>query len=148
MLQRANPWVLSYITVGVAALSAAIIWVAQNHIIEKIDSYETMENQRKIHRIINKINKQFKQQKAMNTVSKKREQYIQTKTGKFATFIFAIFCFLPVLPDIIGTRILYKKIRFPHFILAVIIGKSITHMTFIFVGKSIIDIASARIGIK
>jgi len=56
------------------------------------------------------------------------------------TFVFAILCYLPILPDIIGTRILYKKIKLPYFIIAVIIGKSITHIPFIFLGKSLAQI--------
>lgn len=107
--------------------------------------YEEIDSKHWAHRIIVKINKKFKEQEKLNTLSAKRETYIRTKTGKFTTFIFAIFCFLPVLPDIIGTRVLYKKISFPYFILAVIIGKSITHITFIFVGKSVIDLVITRI---
>jgi hypothetical protein len=41
------------------------------------------------------------------------------------------------LPDIIWTRILYKKIKFPYFIIASIIGKSVTHIPFIFLGKGL-----------
>ncbi len=67
------------------------------------------------------------------------------KSGRIITFFFAIFCFLPILPDIIGTRILYKKIKFPYFIVAVIIGKSVTHIPFIFLGKWIAQILHLRI---
>jgi uncharacterized membrane protein YdjX (TVP38/TMEM64 family) len=67
------------------------------------------------------------------------EKYIEKKSGRIATFLFAIFCYAPIIPDIISTRMLYKKIKFPYFIIAVIIGKSITHIPFIFVGKSILQ---------
>jgi hypothetical protein len=40
---------------------------------------------------------------------------------------------------------LYKKIRFPYFILAVIIGKSISHIPFIFLWKSILQLLHLQI---
>jgi len=81
---------------------------------------------------VKKINNYFKNQKRLIRLSLRRERYIETRTGKFATFIFAIFCFLPILPDVICIRILYKKIKFGPFLIAVIIGKTITFVPFIF----------------
>jgi uncharacterized membrane protein YdjX (TVP38/TMEM64 family) len=91
-------------------------------------------------RRVNKVNRQFKNQKKIIKISEKWESYIETKTGRFATFIFAIFCFLPILADVIGTRILYKKISFPYFVLAIFIGKCISHIPFIFVGKGLLQL--------
>lgn len=140
LLQKADPWILSAITVGVATITAMIIWVVQNHVIDKLAVYDELDSKQRFHRTVNQINRYFKRQQKIARISYKRERYIETKTGRVATFMFAIFCFLPVLPDIIGTRILYKKIKFPYFVLAVIIGKSITHVPFIFVGKWILQL--------
>jgi len=138
--QKANPRILSLITVGVATLSAMIIRKLQNHIITKLTLSEKLPGKDIFSRIINSSNSYFKRQQKIAKISIKWEEYIKTKTGRFATFIFAVFCFLPVIPDIISTRLLYKKIKFPYFILAVIIGKSISHIPFIFIGKTIVQL--------
>ena len=138
--QKANPWTLSLITVGVATISAIIIRNLQNHIIKKLTLQEKIEGKNIFVRIVNTTNIYFRNQRQITAIGLRREKYIETKTGRFATFIFAIFCFLPVIPDIIGTRILYKKIKFPYFVLAVIIGKSLSHIPFIFIGKTIVQL--------
>jgi len=118
-----------------ATLSTATIRIIQNYVIKKLNMYEQTDSKSKFRRRAANLNRFFKKQERLAKISAKREKYIQTNTGKAVTFSFAIFCFLPVLPDIIGTRILYKKIKFLPFMLAVLIGKSITHIPFIFVGK-------------
>ena len=145
MAQKANPRILSLITVGVSTISAIIIRKVQNHIIEKLTIQERIEGNNIFVRIINNMNSYFKNQEKIGKISLQREQYIQTRTGKFVTFLFAIFCFLPIIADIISIRILYKKIKFPYFVLAVIIGKSISHIPFIFVGKTIVQLLGIRI---
>ena len=140
LLQGANPRILSAITVWISTLSVIIIWIIQNHIIERLTLYETIESNNRLLRRINNINKQFRNQEKITHLSKRREEYIKTRTGRFATFLFAIFCFLPILPDIIGTRILYRKIKFPYLILAVLIGKSLSHIPFIFIGKGLLQL--------
>jgi hypothetical protein len=132
LAQKANPRILSVITVGVGTITAMIIRTLQNHIIERLTLEEKIKGNNIFARSVNMINSYFRKQEKIAKISLRREKYIETRTGRTATFLFAVFCFLPVLPDIIGTRILYKKIRFPYFILAVIIGKSISHIPFIF----------------
>lgn len=144
LIQKANPWILSLITVWVATLSTIIIWMIQNHVIEKLNMYERTNSTSRFHRRTNNINRYFKKQERLTRISARWEKYIETRTGKVVTFTFAIFCFLPILPDIIGTRILYKKIKFSHFILAVLIGKSATHIPFIFIGKWILQLLHIR----
>ncbi len=142
LLQGINPWTLSIVSVWAAVLTDVIIRIIQNHVIEKIAEYEQIDikEQRWIHRTSNKINAFFKKQKDLSKLGKKREEYGKTKRGRVATFLFAIFCYMPVIPDIISTRLLYKKIDFPSFVIAVIIGKSITHIPFIFLGKWILQL--------
>jgi len=91
------------------------------------------------------MNSYFKKEERIGRLSLKWEKKLEKRSGRIITFFFAIFCYLPILPDIIGTRILYKKIWFIPFIIAAIIGKSITHIPFIFLGKSITEIISLRI---
>ena len=90
--------------------------------------------------IVNKLNAYFKKEQKIASISLRRERYIETRTGKIATFLFAIFCYLPVIPDIISTRLLYRKIKFPYFLIAVIIGKSMSHLPFIFIGKTLVQL--------
>ncbi|MFA7717311.1 MAG: hypothetical protein WC875_01175 [Candidatus Absconditabacterales bacterium] len=145
LAQKANPRILSVITVGVGTITAMIIRTLQNHIIERLTLEEKIKGNNIFARSVNMINSYFRKQEKIAKISLRREKYIETRTGRTATFLFAVFCFLPVLPDIIGTRILYKKIRFPYFILAVIIGKSISHIPFIFLGKSILQLLHLQI---
>jgi len=146
ILQKASPWILSIITVGVSTLTAMIIRKMQNYIIPKMTMDEDpLKSKHIIARIINKMNSYFKKEEKIGRLSARWEKHLEKKTGRVLTFFFAIFCFLPILPDIIGTRILYKKIKFPYFIIAVIIGKSITHIPFIFLGKSLAQLLHLRI---
>lgn len=140
LVQGGSLWILSFISVGVATLSTATIRFVQNYVIAKLNKYEETNTTSKFHRRAGNLNRYFKRQERLAKISAKREKYIQTRTGKAVTFGFAIFCFIPVIPDIIGTRVLYKKITFPYFILAVLIGKSLTHIPFIFLGKGILQL--------
>jgi membrane protein YqaA with SNARE-associated domain len=132
LVQKANPRILSVVAVSVSTLAAILVRAIQNHIIEKMSIYEKIDSKHRFHLTVNRINKYFKNHKRIIGLSLRREKYIETKDGRLATFLFAIFCFLPVLPDIICIRLLYKKIKFPSFVGAVIIGKIITFVPFIF----------------
>ena len=132
LLQNANPRTILSVVVTVVTLSDITIRIIQNHLIKKWAGYETLEEQKRFHRTINKINKYFKEQSSLNKVGEKRKKHSETKMGKVTTFLFAVFCYLPIIPDIIGTRLLYKKIKFIPFVIAVVIGKVISHGTFIF----------------
>jgi hypothetical protein len=146
LLQWIDPRILSIISVGAALIADIIIWKMQNFIIEKINKKEeAIIWTHIIARIINKMNSYFKKEEKIGRLSIKREKYLEKKTWRVLTFFFAIFCYLPILPDIIWTRILYKKIKFIPFIIAVIIGKSVTHIPFIFLGKWLIEILQWRI---
>ncbi|HCB52096.1 TPA: hypothetical protein DEP21_06075 [Patescibacteria group bacterium] len=140
LLQHANPLTLSLISVGVSTLSTIIIRFSQNYIIEKLALYEHLNKKNKLSFLIHKINTYFRNQKRIARISLKREKYIEKRSGRFVTFLFAILCYLPILPDIITTRILYKKIRFRYFIIAVIIGKTITYVPFIYLGKTLFQL--------
>lgn len=118
----------------------------QNFIIERMTIQENpLKGDHIFARIVNKMNSYFKKEERIGRLSARREKYIEKRTGRILTFLFAIFCYLPILPDIIGTRLLHKKIKFRPFLLAVIIGKSITHIPFIFVGKSLTQLIGLRL---
>jgi membrane protein YqaA with SNARE-associated domain len=140
IVQKTNPRVLSIVSVGASTLGAVIIRFIQNHIIRKLTFDENIKGTTLFSRTIKKINNFFKNEEKIAKISLKREKYIETKTGRTMTFLFAVFCYFPILPDIIGTRVLYKKIRFRYFVIAVIIGKSVTHVPFIFVGKTVFQL--------
>lgn len=140
LLQNANPRMVLFVVVSVVTLSDITIRFVQDYLIKRWADYETIEHQNRFQRQINKINKYFKKQQSLQNISSKREKYAQTNTGKVATFLFAVFCYLPFLADIIGTRLLYKKIKFVPFVIAVIIGKTISHGVFIFIGKNIFQL--------
>lgn len=141
ILQNIDPRILCIVSVGAATIADIIIRKMQNFIIPRmtIDKNPQKEKNMFAH-IINKMNSYFKKEERIGNLWLKWEKYIEKRSGKIATFLFAIFCYVPIIPDIISTRMLYKKIKIPYFIIAVIIGKSITHIPFIFVGKGIVQL--------
>lgn len=142
LVQNADPITLSILSVGSAVLSTTIIWFSQNYIINKVKKI----NQKKDTKSLSyKITKRFQKTKRLKKISNKLREYTKTKQWKFAMFFIAIACYLPIIPDIITTRILYKKIKFPYFLIALIIGKSITHVPFIFLWKGLWWIISSRL---
>lgn len=141
VVQKIDPWILSIVSVAAAVLADIIIWKMQNFVIPRMTIDEDPLKDRNIFaRIINKMNSYFKKEERIGKLSLKWEKQLEKRSGRIITFFFAIFCYLPILPDIIWTRILYKKIKFPYFIIAAIIGKSITHIPFIFLGKTIVQL--------
>ena len=132
LVQKINPRMLSVIMVFVSVAAVMIIWILQNHIIQRVATYEKGNTTNRVYRIMNRINTYFEKQEKLVRLSQRRERYLKTKPGRFWTFIFAVCLFLPILPDIIGIRLLYKKIKFPYFVLAVFIWKTITYVPFIF----------------
>ena len=140
LLQKANPRLLSIIVVGIGTISVILMRVIQNEIIAELVIFRKSNMQDTFHRRINNINNYFRSRKSVERLSLRREKYIENRTWKFATFLFAVFCYLPILPDIIGTRLLYKKIRFPYLVIAVIIGKTISYVPIIFLGKGLFQL--------
>lgn len=134
LIQNADPVTLSILSVWSASLSTTLIWFSQNHIIHKIKKINKRKNKNSN---LYKITKHFKKTKKIKNLSKKIRKYTKTKNGKFIIFLIAIASYLPIIPDVITTRILYKKIKFPYFLIALIIWKSITHIPFIFLWKGI-----------
>lgn len=141
ILQKIDPRILSIVSIGAAVLADILIWKMQNFIIPKMTIQEKPIKWDNIFaHIINKMNSYFKNSERIGRISLKWEKYLEKRTWKVITFFFAIFCYIPIIPDIISTRMLYKKIKFPYFIIAVIIGKSITHIPFIFLGKTVVQL--------
>jgi len=138
ILQQIDPRILSIVSVAAAVIADIIIRKMQNFVIPRMTINEdSLKDKNIFARIINTMNSYFKKEERIGKLSLKWEQYLEKRSGRIITFLFAIFCYIPVIPDIIATRLLYKKIKFPYFIIASIIGKSITHIPFIFLGKSL-----------
>ena len=146
VIQKIDPWILSIVSVAAAVIADIIIWKMQNFVIPRMTINEDPLHDRNIFaRIINKMNSYFKKEERIGRLSLKWEKYLEKRTGRVMTFLFAIFCYLPIIPDIICTRILYKKIKFPYFVMASIIGKALTHIPFIFLGKTIVQLLHIKI---
>lgn len=146
ILQNIDPWILSIVSVGAAVVADIIIWKMQNFVIPRITiDKDLLKDKNIFSRAINKMHSYFKKGERIGRLWLKWEKKLEKKSGRIATFLFAIFCYLPIIPDIISTRMLYKKIKIPYFIIAVIIGKSITHIPFIFLGKSLAQLLHLQI---
>jgi len=102
ILQKIDPWMLSIVSVGAAVIADIIIRKIQNSIIPRmIINEDPLGKRHIIARIINKMNNYFKKEEKIGRLSVRREKYLEKKTGRVLTFLFAIFCYLPILPDII-----------------------------------------------
>jgi hypothetical protein len=102
ILQKIDPWILSIVSVGAAVLADIIIRKMQNFIIPRMTIDEDpLKKKHIVARIINKMNSYFKKEERIGKLSVKREKYLEKKSGRIITFLFAIFCYLPILPDII-----------------------------------------------
>ena len=113
VLQKIDPWILSLVSVAAAVIADIIIWKMQNFVIPRMTIDEDLSKDKNIFsRIINKMNSYFKKEERIGRLSVKWEKYLEKRSGRIITFLFAIFCYVPVIPDIIATRILYKKIKF------------------------------------
>lgn len=146
IVQNIDPWILSIVSVTAAVIADIIIWKMQNFVIPRMTIYEDpLKNKNIFSRIINKMHSYFKKEERIGRLWLRWEKKLEKRSGRIATFLFAIFCYLPIIPDIISTRILYKKIKIPYFIIAAIIGKSITHIPFIFLGKSVLQLLHIQI---
>lgn len=140
LVQKVDPRLLLLISVWVVTIADILIRFLQNRIIKNISLYKNTSKTDLFSRIFKKMNEYFDSQNKLTKIWLKREKYIETGRGKFFTFVFAVFLFLPVLADIIWCRLLHKKIKFAYFVLAVIIGKTISHGSFIFFGKGLISL--------
>jgi len=146
ILQKIDPRILSIVSVAAAVIADIIIRKMQNFVIPRMTINEDPLKDRNIFsRIINKMNSYFKKEERIGRLSLRWEKQLEKRSGRIMTFFFAIFCYLPILPDIIWTRMLYKKIKFPYFIIASIIGKWVTHIPFIFLGKSLVQLLGIHI---
>ena len=142
LLQKVNPWLLTLITVSVVTFTNIVVRILQDYIIKKINLQKKVGYKKLwvFSWILKKFDYYFNNHSKIATIWSKRQKFAETDQGKLVTFFFAVFCFLPVLPDIVGNRILYKKIKFIPFIIAVIIGKTISHGGFIFLWKWILSL--------
>jgi membrane protein YqaA with SNARE-associated domain len=50
-------------------------------------------------------------------------------------FVLAVIGFAPTIPDFLTVALLQKKLKFPYFVLAAIVGKTIQFLPFVFLGK-------------
>lgn len=139
LIQKANPRILIILIIWIGLLTNTIIRIVQDYVINRLNLYrKTKKNI--ITDMLNKVCNYFDEKTKNVKIWLKKESKIGNKTGKFFIFLFAIFCFLPIIPDIVSNRLLYKKIKFPYFILAVLIGKSIIHIPFVFFWKWLVSL--------
>jgi hypothetical protein len=102
ILQKIDPRILSMVSVGAAVLADIIIRKMQNFIIPRMTIHEDpLKKKHIVARIINTMNSYFKKEERIGKLSVKREKYLEKRSGRIITFFFAIFCYLPILPDII-----------------------------------------------
>ncbi|MEI6773554.1 MAG: hypothetical protein WCL18_01685 [bacterium] len=102
ILQKIDPRILSIVSVAAAVIADIIIRKMQNFVIPRMTINEDPLKDRNIFsRIINKMNSYFKKEERIGRLSLRWEKQLEKRSGRIMTFFFAIFCYLPILPDII-----------------------------------------------
>jgi len=119
-----NTLLLSMVCVFLAVTIDIVIWTVQDRVIQKLNDFEEKNTNTKknfLSDFVIRMNVFFKKKTESMKKSINLDQHTETPIGKFFMFIFAVFCFLPVFPDILVIRALRKRISFPNFVIAAVL---------------------------
>jgi membrane protein YqaA with SNARE-associated domain len=89
---------------------------------------EKRDNKDRISRLENRLAKYLENKKRLSKLNKKITNYLETKNSKRVLFLLTIVAIDSAIPDIVATGIVRRKLPFPLFILAAIIGKSTVYL--------------------
>ncbi|MFA5747784.1 MAG: hypothetical protein WC872_01590 [Candidatus Absconditabacterales bacterium] len=139
LLQGAGPMALSLATVLPATLSSVMIWLLYGYAHKWILKFkEKRNNQDFISRFEYRISKYIENRKGLSKINKKIKNYLSTKDSKIILFLATIFAIDSAIPDIVVVGIVRKKLPFPLFILAAIIGKCTVYLPVIWLGEGLL----------
>jgi hypothetical protein len=120
---------MSFGTVVPAAASSILIWLLYGYVHGKIVSFKTRRNNKdRISRLQKKIARYIENRRRLNKFNKKITNYLETKNSKLVLFLLTIVAIDSAIPDIVAIGIVRKRLPFPLFILAAIIGKSTVYL--------------------
>jgi len=141
LLQGSGPIGLSFSTVIPAAVSSILIRLLYGYAHKQILAFKAKrDNKDRISRLENKFATYIENRKWLSKFNKKITNYLWTKNSKRALFLLTIVAIDSAIPDIVAIGIVRKRLPFPLFILAAIIGKSTVYLPVIWWAKRILNL--------
>ncbi|MFA6256257.1 MAG: hypothetical protein WC606_03665 [Candidatus Absconditabacterales bacterium] len=139
ILQGAGPIALSFSTVIPAAASSIIIRLLYGYMHRWILTFKAKrDNKDWISRLENRFAKYLENKKNLSKLNNRITNFLETKNSKLVLFLLTIVAIDSAIPDIIAIGIVRKRLPFPLFILAAIIGKSTVYLPVIWGAKRIL----------
>ncbi len=139
LLQGAGPIAMSFGTVLPAAASSILIRLLYGYVNKRILAFqEKRDNKDRISRLENKFATYIQNRKWLSKFNKKITNYLETRNSKRILFLLTIVAIDSAIPDIVAIGIVRKRLPFPLFIIAAIIGKSTVYLPVIWWAKRIL----------
>ena len=141
LLQWAGPIAMSFSTVVPAALSSILIRLMYGYVHRRILSFKAKrDNKDRISRLENRFAEYIENRKRLSKLNNKITNYLETKNSKLVLFLLTIVAIDSAIPDIVAVGIVRKRLPFPLFIIAAIIGKSTVYLPVIWWAKWILNL--------
>jgi len=141
LLQGAGPIAMSFATVIPAAWSSILIRLLYGYMHKKIHMFkEKRNNTDRISRLEKRFATYLENRNRLNKLNKRITNYLEKKNSKLVLFLLTIVAIDSAIPDIVAIGIVRKKLPFPLFVLAAIIGKSTVYLPVIWWAKWILTL--------
>lgn len=141
LVQGSSPIWLSLSTVIPAVVSSIMIWLLYDYMQDKLERFKKKNDDKdRFSRVEYKISTYIEGKKRLSRLNAKIKHYLTHKTSKLVLFLATIVAIDSAIPDIVVIWIVRKRLPFPLFILAVIIGKATVYLPIIWAWKWILVI--------
>ena len=141
LLQWAGPIALSFSTVIPAAVSSILIRLSYGYMHRWILAFKAKrDNKDWISRLENRFARYIENRKRLSRLNTKITNYLETKNSRRVLFLLTIVAIDSAIPDIIAIGIVRKRLPFPLFIIAAVIGKSTVYLPVIWWAKRILTL--------
>ncbi|HBB04508.1 TPA: hypothetical protein DCZ39_06565 [Patescibacteria group bacterium] len=101
---------------------------------------EKRDNKDRISRLEKRFAEYVENKKRLSNFNSKIKNYLETRNSTLVLFLLTIVAIDSAIPDIAAIGIVRKKLPFPLFILAALIGKSTVYLPVIWGTKRILNI--------
>ncbi len=141
LVQGAGPIAMSFATVIPAAASSILIRLLYGYVHRRILAFkEKRDNKDWISRLQKRFATYIENRERLSKLNTKITNYLETRNSKIALFLLTIVAIDSAIPDIVAIGIVRKRLPFPLFILAAIIGKSTVYLPVIWWAKRILNL--------
>lgn len=141
LLQWAGPIAMSFGTVIPAAASSIIIRLLYWYLHRRILTFkENRDNKDWISRIENRFAKYIENRKRLSKLNNKITSYLETKNSKLVLFLLTIIAIDSAIPDLVAIGIVRKRLPFPLFVIAAVIGKATVYLPVIWGAKWLLNL--------